>query len=156
MNITLPAIVLLFFSLSLSAQVEMIGFEDLRPELEKEDDTVRVINFWATWCAPCVKEMPYFVKAHEKYRDQKVKFLLVNLDMPSNLEELVLPFMERFNIQAKVVLLDDPDANRWIPVVDQRWTGAIPATVIYKRNLRTFVEGTLTFEELDGYISDKL
>lgn len=148
--------VLVLLPVYLSAGVDVIGFEDLKPELQKEDDTVRVINFWATWCAPCVREMPYLVKAHEKYKNKKVKFLLVNLDRPSNLEKEVIPFMKRFNIQSKVVILDDPDANRWIPVVDQRWTGAIPATVIYKQENRTFVEGSITFEELDQYINDKL
>lgn len=144
-------------SAPLKAQkIEVIDFEQLQPELQKNDDTVRVINFWATWCIPCVEEMPYFVRIQKEYKDEKVKILLVSLDFPSRIESRVIPFIKKHNITSEVVLLDDPDANAWINKVNPDWSGALPATIIYKKENRTFVEGGISYEELQKYINQIL
>ncbi len=157
MNVRHFFLLILIFPVLLSAQkVEVINFEDLQPELQKQDDTVRVINFWATWCVPCVQEMPGFVKASEKYQVRKVKFLYVSLDFPKDMEEQVLPFIEKYGMKGKVVLLDDPDANTWINKVDHSWSGAIPATLIYRADDRNFVEGSVGYDKLTGIIDELL
>lgn len=145
------------FSAPLKAQkIEVMDFEQLQPELQKQDDTVRVINFWATWCIPCVEEMPYFVSIQKQYQHEKVKILLVSLDFPSNIESRVIPFIKKHNITSEVVLLDDPDANAWINKVNSDWSGALPATIIYKKENRTFMEGGITREQLQKYINQIL
>ncbi len=132
-----------------TSSIPMYSFEELSPLLHKDNDTTYVVNFWATWCKPCVKELPAFEQLGEAYQDQKVKVLLVSLDFPDHLESKVVPFVRNRKIQSDVVLLDDPDANSWIPKVAEEWSGAIPATVIYQGDKRQFYERSFTYGELE-------
>ena len=116
---------------------------------ETNDDKIYVVNFWATWCKPCIQELPAFEQLNEKYKDDNVEVVLVSLDFPSKLESAVVPFINKRNIQSKVVLLDDDDANRWIPLVDEKWSGAIPVTMMVKNGARQFYEQPFTFAELE-------
>ncbi len=130
-------------------EVASFDYEHLAPLFEQDDDVTYVINFWATWCLPCVKELPYFEKLNEVYKDKNVKVILVSLDFPKKIESQLLPFLERKKIQSTVYVLDDPDANSWIEKVNKDWSGAIPATVIYKGKNKKFFEQSFTYEELE-------
>ncbi len=135
-----------------SGDISVMDFDTFFPMLSKENDTIYVINFWASWCAPCVREIPYFEKLYATYKDRKVEVILVSLDNPNHLESRVLPFLERMDVQSRVILLDDPRSSRWIPRVSDEWTGAIPATVIYSRNFNAFYEKEFKYEELEEII----
>jgi thiol-disulfide isomerase/thioredoxin len=124
--------------------------------LQKKTDTTYVVNFWATWCKPCVKEMPYFEKIASEYSKDKVKVIFVSLDFPDRLGTQVVPFIEKNDIQSEVVLLDDDNANDWIPKVSIEWQGAIPATLIYNQNERAFFERSFTYEELENEVKSLL
>lgn len=124
--------------------------------LKAEADTTYVINFWATWCKPCVKELPAFEQLEKENLDTKVKVVLVSLDFPDRLEKGVLPFIEKHNLKSEVVLLDDPDANSWIPAVSKEWSGAIPATLMVKNGRSTFYEQSFTYEELHNALQSNL
>lgn len=115
-------------------------FDDLAPIFEHKNDTTYVINFWSTWCAPCVKELPYFEDLTAKYANQKVKVILVSLDFPKQLETKLKPFLKENNLQSEVLVLIDPDANSWVDKVNPKWSGAIPATIVYKGNKNKFYE----------------
>ncbi len=134
------------------ARVSVMDFDTFAPRMTKTNDSIYVINFWATWCAPCVREIPVFEQLHAQYKDQKVKVLLVSLDFPDHLESRVIPFIREHQLKSEVILLDDPDANRWIPLVNESWTGAIPATIIYSREFRDFYQKEFKFEELENII----
>jgi thiol-disulfide isomerase/thioredoxin len=137
--------------------IAMMNFEELEATfLKNSDETVYVINFWATWCKPCIKELPYFETITEKYNSTKVKVLLVSLDFPEKIGSNVGPFVVENKIQSEVVLLDDDNANKWIPMVSEEWSGAIPATIIYKKGNRKFFEGSMTYEELETEIKSLL
>ncbi len=135
-----------------AADIEVVDFDAFAPRLEMDNDSLYVINFWATWCAPCVREIPAFDKLHETYKDKKVKVLLVSLDNPDHIDNRVIPFIENHNVQSEVILLDEPNANRWIPLVSEKWSGAIPATVIYSGSFRGFYEREFKYEELEEII----
>ncbi|WP_037373265.1 TlpA family protein disulfide reductase [Salinimicrobium xinjiangense] len=133
-----------------SAFIPTVNFEEFNTKyLQQKNDTTYIINFWATWCKPCVKELPVFEKVNEQYKDRKVKVVLASLDFPDKLQNQVIPFVKKFDLQSKVVLLDDPDANSWIPKVSEEWSGAIPATIIYNSKELRFFEGSFTYEELN-------
>ena len=103
-------------------------------------DTTYVINFWATWCAPCVKELPYFEALNDKYSNGKFRQILVSLDSPKKLKSKVIPFIEKKDIKSEVVLLGDGKFNSWIDRVDPQWSGAIPITLILKGKEKLFYE----------------
>ncbi|WP_111684407.1 TlpA disulfide reductase family protein [Winogradskyella tangerina] len=138
---------------NLNAQSEIdlriYDYDGLEPLINKSDDNVHVVNFWATWCAPCVKELPYFETINEKYADQNVEVLLVSLDFPRNYDSKLKPFMIKHGLKSEVVAFDDVDQNRWIPAINENWTGALPATIIYKGDKRNFYEQSFTLEELE-------
>ncbi len=125
------------------------SFDEFEPLLKKEDDKIHVINFWATWCAPCIKEMPYFEKLQRKYPD-KVEVLFVSLDFRNQYESRLVPFIEKRDIQTPVVMLGDPKVNNWIDKVDPSWSGAIPATYFYHNDKQEFKEQEYhSLEELE-------
>ncbi len=136
--------------------IPIYQYDEFAPFLNKEDGKTYVVNFWATWCKPCIKEMPYFEQLAEKYKDQQVEVLFVSLDFPDLLEKQVIPFVKRKQIKSRVVLLDDTGANEWIPKVDPSWSGAIPATVIYNSNGRKFFEKSFTYQELENELKSLL
>ncbi len=138
------------------AQPPAVSFDQLKPRLSTSSDTVYIVNFWATWCVPCVKELPEFEKLNEVYRDRKVKVLLVSLDNPRHMNSRVIPFIEQHNLKSEIVLLDDPRSNRWIPEVDESWSGAIPATVFFTKDKRSFYERAFTYDELESIVNSKL
>ncbi|MCM2302761.1 MAG: redoxin domain-containing protein [Flavobacteriaceae bacterium] len=132
--------------------VEVYDFENFKPLLKQQDDVIYVINFWATWCKPCVEELPTFVTLHEKYQNKNVKVLLVSLDFPTKIKEQLIPFIKIKKLEPEVILLDDPDQNNWIPQISEKWSGAIPATLIYKNNKSEFYEQSFTYETLEQAI----
>lgn len=133
-------------------KLKSFDFDGLETYFNQKNDTLYVVNFWATWCVPCVKELPHFEKMNKKYKNEKFKMILVSLDFPKMIESRVIPFIKNKNLQAEVVVLNDPDANSWIEKVAKEWTGAIPATVIYKNDKRKFYEQSFTEVELDTEI----
>ena len=123
-------------------KIPVVNFEGLYPLLHQSGDKIRVVNFWATWCAPCIKELPYFESLGKEYASKGVEVVLVSLDFPSMWEKRLPDFVEKKGISSPVVVLDDPDQNSWIPRVDANWSGAIPATLIYSADRRQFYEKT--------------
>ncbi|MEZ5031572.1 MAG: TlpA disulfide reductase family protein [Saprospiraceae bacterium] len=122
------------------------SFDALQLVFSSGADTTYVINFWATWCKPCVKELPYFEEAYESYQGQPVRIILVSLDFPNQIESRLLPFIREKGLRSDVVVLTDPDANAWIPRIAEEWSGAIPATLVVNGTNRVFREGD--FESL--------
>ena len=136
--------------------IPVYNFEEFEPILHQENDTTYVINFWATWCIPCVKELPEFEKVNLKFQSQKFKMILVSLDFKSQVENTVIPFLKENKIKSEVVLLSDPNANSWINKVNKDWTGSIPVTIIYNKNFYFFREGTMNFNEINQIITKNL
>jgi thiol-disulfide isomerase/thioredoxin len=131
-----------------TTELEVYDYEGLKPFLNQQDDKVHVVNFWATWCAPCIKELPYFETINKNYAHKNVEVLLVSLDFPRQYETKLKPFLKEKQLTSKVICFDDTDQNTWIPAIDKKWSGALPATLIYKKGKRKFYEGSFTEEEL--------
>ena len=130
-------------------KIDSYTFSELAPLLSKNDGKTYVVNFWATWCAPCVKELPAFEKLLVEYTAKNVEVILVSLDFSSQIKTKLLPFIERNKLQSKVVLLDDPNQDEWIPKINSKWSGAIPATLIYNAQKRKFYERSFDYNELE-------
>ncbi|MCB0462647.1 MAG: TlpA disulfide reductase family protein [Flavobacteriaceae bacterium] len=130
-------------------KLEIHNFNGLEPYLNKNDDKTYVVNFWATWCAPCVKELPHFEELNKNYKDKNVEVMLVSLDFPNQYDKKLKPFIKKHNLQSKILVLDDVDQNTWIPKINEDWDGAIPVTIIYNKNKREFYDRTFSYEELE-------
>ncbi len=121
----------------------------------KQNDTLYVINFWATWCKPCVEELPGFEKINAAYAGTKVKVILVSNDMKKELTGRLPKFINDKKIQAQVVFMNETNPNDWIELVNKTWSGAIPATWFVRgaSAKEYFHEGELTYDELKNVIS---
>ena len=93
---------------------------------------------------------------HEKYKSQNVEVTLISLDLPNQVEKGLKRFVEKKNLQSRVIHLNDPDQNTWIPKVDPDWDGAIPATMIYSASGSAFFVKSFTQEELENEIKKHL
>ena len=132
----LLGISLLLTAPAFGQQVAVIKFPELQKRLARPTDTTYVVNFWATWCGPCVKELPNFEQLRAANAGQKVKVLLVSLDYASQLDKKVRPFMKQHGLKSEVLLLNEPDPNEWLDKVDTKWSGALPFTLIFNNNTK--------------------
>jgi len=137
-----------------SQSVEVFDFNGFEQHIEQQTSQILVINFWATWCRPCVKEMPVFQKITNDYNHDTVKVILVSLDFENHLEDRVIPFIRNREIQSEVVLLDDTDYNSWIDKIDTNWQGEIPFTWVKdnRNNMNFFHYGEITIEQITNTI----
>ncbi len=152
-NIKTLSIGLLFMLFGLnswSQQVAVLKIADLEKRIKNDSDTTYIVNFWATWCSPCVKELPDFDSISKVYAGKKIKVLLVTMDFKEDLQTKVLPFIKSKKIYSEVLLLDEVNGNHFIPKISDAWSGALPATLIVnqKKNFNHFFEKKLTFEFL--------
>lgn len=129
---------------TINQDIPVYIFEQLEPLLYTKSEKTYIINFWAMWCTPCVKELPYFQEYATKHPEAEVIF--VSLDFPKDIETKLKPFLKKKGITAKVVLLDDADANSWIDRIDPNWSGALPFTIIFNNKNRSYHEHS--FENL--------
>ena len=149
-------LILLFFLLAsiqqLNAQeVALLDLNGLERRLENGKDTVFVVNFWATWCAPCVAELPNFEKLQSAYRKEPLKVLLISLDFKSKLDKDVRPFVKKQKLNNEVFLLDEGNQQEFIERISTDWSGALPATLFVKKSVghRSFFEQEFSYEELE-------
>lgn len=124
----------------------------------KNTDTLYIVNFWATWCGPCVKELPEFEKLRKAYEGKPVKIILVSLDFKEEYEKRIPWFIKKKEIKHEVVWLNETNANTFIPKIEPTWQGSIPATLIInaRNEYRNFYEGTISAERLQPLIDKQL
>ena len=153
-------IVLLSFLLMVCFQVKAQSIkrwkmDDLLHYIDKSDSAL-VINFWATFCGPCIEEIPYFQTIAAKYKDQKVKLLLVSLDFKEYYPKKIEAFAKRFGFTAEIVWLDEEKPDEFCPKIDSSWSGAMPATLFVNNRIgyRKFIEAQLKPEELETTIKN--
>lgn len=134
---------------SYEVKLDIVDYYGLEEILKREDDKTYVVNFWATWCAPCVKELPYFEKLDKEYESKDVEVVLVSLDFPKKYDTKLKPFIKKHQLRSELVALNDMDSNYWIQKVEENWSGAIPATLIFNKDKRQFYEQTFHYDELE-------
>ncbi|HEY0898898.1 MAG TPA: TlpA disulfide reductase family protein [Sphingobacteriaceae bacterium] len=140
------------------AQVKLLSIDELETRLSQGKDTVYVVNFWATWCGPCIEELPHFEKLQQTYKKQPVKVLLISTDFKSKLETSVKPFVKKHKLQNEVFLLNEKNQQVYIDRISKDWSGALPATLIInrKKQLRKLYEKEFTYKELEQtYLNHK-
>ncbi len=129
------------------------NLEDLQARINRAGDTTLLLNFWATWCKPCVEELPCFDELREYYGTQNVQIVLVSLDFKSQLDKKFIPFLKDQQLKSEVALMADQDLDTWIPMIHNEWDGAIPATLLLKGKKRRFTLGKFdSLEDLEAFV----
>jgi thiol-disulfide isomerase/thioredoxin len=150
------SITIIFFTstIILHAQTaELIKIGDLQKMVEGKSDKIQVLNFWATWCAPCIKELPLFEEMNINRSDVEISLVSIDLDLDPNPDK-VHRFVARKKLKSNVYILDERDPNSWINKIDESWSGAIPATLVVNlaNGKRRFVERELKEGDLEKII----
>jgi thiol-disulfide isomerase/thioredoxin len=124
-------------------------------EYIKTSETPVIINFWATYCVPCIEEIPYFLELTKKYEDKGVKLILVSLDFEEAYPDKIRNFSVKRRFTAPIVWLDETDADYFCPKIDNSWSGVMPATLFVnnKTGFRSFYEEKISREKLEEEIN---
>jgi thiol-disulfide isomerase/thioredoxin len=130
--------------------IEIIKFQELEKLMQK-NDRIYVFNFWASWCKPCVTEMPAFETLANNFHLNKVSVIFISLDFKRDLK-IVEKFVTDHQIKSKIYLIDEPDYNSWIDKVSSQWSGAIPATLISNGIRHEFYEQSFDYKSLSERI----
>lgn len=127
-------------------QIPILKMTDVVHSFSTKNDTTYVINFWATFCKPCVAEIPDFIKITNKYKTKKVKLLLVSVDLPLFYPNKIAAFAKKNNFNTNIAWLNETNADYFCPMIDSSWSGAIPATIIVnsKTGYKKFWEAEIT------------
>jgi thiol-disulfide isomerase/thioredoxin len=144
-----------FFAFPVFGQaIKKIKITDLE-KIIAESKTPLIVNFWATFCKPCMEEIPHFQKLGKKYESKGVKLLLVSLDMKDDFPGKVNAFIRKNKIVTPTAWLDETNADYFCPKIDKTWSGAIPATLFIsnRSNYRKFTEEPLTEAQLEKEIN---
>ncbi|MEZ5172314.1 MAG: TlpA family protein disulfide reductase [Bacteroidia bacterium] len=140
MRVLLLIFILIFSTLRVEAQ-EFITESRLDQLVRNNNDTLYVVNFWATWCKPCIEEMPYFIHLSDSLKNQPVEFIFISMDFKSQ-HERVKEFVAKKALSNRVYQLIPANADEFINSVDETWSGAIPATIYYRSGQKLyFYEG---------------
>lgn len=136
----------------------ILTFKELQTHLAKEKGKLVVVNFWATWCKPCVAELPHFERMNEAYRDKNLKIILVSNDFTSEFETRLTPFVRQKKMKCEVVGLNESDPNKWINEIDPEWSGSLPFTIVYDKNGKKVAvhNGSLNYDELEKMVKPYL
>jgi thiol-disulfide isomerase/thioredoxin len=134
---------------------DLVKLSKLQQIIQNEKEQIQVVNFWATWCAPCLKELPLFEKLRLERKDILVRLVSMDMDLDPDPEK-VRKFVARKKIQSEVYILDERNPNEWIDKLDKNWSGALPATLVVnnKTGKRKFVEKELQEGDLDKLIAE--
>ncbi len=143
---------MMFVTVAKSQIIPKWKMDDVVKSFSAKNDTVYVVNFWATFCKPCVAEIPDFIKLVEKYKKQKVKLLLVSLDLPTYYPAKIADFAKKNNYKTNIAWLSETNADHFCPMIDAKWSGAIPATIMVnnKTGYRKFFEDQISPEDFEA------
>lgn len=137
--------------------VPVFDFTKYENRILHKNDTLYIVNFWATWCKPCIEELPIFEKVAQNYTQQPVKIILVSQDAKTRAVQ-VNDFLQKNKYTSESFILSAGNPNVWIDKIDSNWSGTIPMTLFYKNgNKIYFHEGDYeTYDELEKIIHSKL
>src|SRR5215471_10062568 len=147
-------ITLSFFSFATHAQdVKAVKVTELSKTI-RESKTPLIVNFWATFCVPCIQEMPYFQEVAKQYKSQNVSLLFVSLDLKEAYPVKVNAMAKKLQLTSPVVWLNETNADYFCPKIDTTWSGGMPSSLFVNNatGYHRFFEDQLSKEKLENTI----
>lgn len=150
MRIVLTVCLMLPVMMSIGQEVKKVKITDVEAYIQNSRRPM-LVNFWATWCAPCVQEIPYFIETVKRYEADSVELVLVSLDFPGYYPKQVKSFIRQKNYKATFFWLNETNADYFCPIIDAKWDGAIPVTLFVnnKTGYRKFFNRALTDRQVE-------
>ncbi|MGE0129201.1 MAG: TlpA family protein disulfide reductase [Blastocatellales bacterium] len=138
--------------------VEATSADEFRQLIAHQRGNVILVNFWATWCAPCVKEIPEIVKLQEKYKERGLRVIAVSMDEPEELETSVRPFVKKRFPNFISYLCKESDHDKFASVIDPAWAEILPTNFLLDRDgkLKATLTGGKSYEEFEAAITPLL
>jgi len=142
-----------FFGVFAQNEIKVVKIEDLKKVYVRPVDTTYVVNFFATWCGPCMMEMPVLNNFYKTHKNTNIQLIFVSLDNVGAYKKLPAK-MKKLGVEAPVYLLNESSDYSWLPYIDKRWQGSIPATMIIntKKNVKAFFETPMDKGQLEFYL----
>ena len=149
-------VILLFIGASnvlIGQKLKVLRFDQLEQLIEKPTDSLLIFNFFATWCKPCMQEIPDFLKLQKEVSNKPIQFYFISLDMEKDSNKIFANFIEKYQTRDFTYLLKVPKGD-WISKIDQNWQGNIPATLVinHKKKMRKFIAKSLDYQSLTKLI----
>lgn len=138
----------LFISFVSVGQAKSVKIDAVKEILENKGDKILILNIWATFCKPCVEEIPSFVAFSKSHPD--VEMVFVSLDLKDAFPKTVNKYIKKLSMQGTNLWLDETDADYFVPKIDEKWSGALPATLIINKanGTKIFVDSEMTEKEI--------
>lgn len=137
--------------------------------LEHHRGNAVIVNFWATWCAPCLKELPDLDRLQQEYHDQGLKVIAVSIDRPKTLEKMVQPYSAKHapNLVSYLAVGEKKSVSRigsfraarkLVHTIYSEWDGKVPATVVLDAGgaRLTAFTGSRTYSEFKTFVQEHL
>ena len=145
------------FSHNICSQVVMplSTTKDLESLRDLKKGNVVLVNFWATWCKPCIAEFPELVKIYNEYSDKGVEIIFISVDAPEDVNTKVVPFLNDKDVDFVTYYNNFTKPEDLINFFDIKWEGAIPTTYIYNKDWKQadcFV-GIRTYDQFEKTIA---
>jgi thiol-disulfide isomerase/thioredoxin len=141
-------------SVTTPAPVSRLTFGQLTTYVAQQKGKPLVVNFWATWCDPCVEELPDLIKLYNAHHKEGLNMVGFSVDFPEQTEKVVIPFVSTHKIPYPVYVANPDDQDTLINYFSKAWSGAVPATFLYdkKGNLVQAHFGKMTYKEMEEFI----
>lgn len=152
-KLSLLIVISIAFFLGFSQEIKILKIEELKKVYTKSNDTTYIVNFFASWCGPCMMEIPILNKFQEEHKNTNIQLLYVSVDNPNSTKKLQ-KVVTKMKMKTPVFLLNESSDFSWLPAIDKRWQGSIPATMIINGNkkVKAFFETPLEKGQLEFYL----
>lgn len=136
-------------------KVETIDKIKLEKLIKERNGKVLLLNLWATWCVPCREEFPDLVKLSANFKNKNLEVVGISIDYPEEVDFKIIPFLKKLNVNFKNYVNGFEKDEQLIDMIDAKWNGALPATVIYdeKGKKAAFFEGKKSYDEFVNQIN---